>query len=205
MILFNGNVVEASDLAENIEVNFNDLTAQAQIAIFDKDHDAVITEVFASRWMNVREHAKEHIGEFSVDAMNRYIRECLDQNFESHAIVAEFINILGGRIDSSLYYKMIKSNSYRIRLALAKSYYTPNDVLNIIMQHEIKNDFLFGNNSIVEAIKANPNYKVTDGTNDYLDTFRSEIQDQARTRVQPRDESFLKDMFDHISSGAIIE
>lgn len=205
MILFNGNVVEASDLAENIEVNFNDLTAQAQIAIFDKDHDAVITEVFASRWINVREHAKEHIGEFSVDAMNRYIRECLDQNFESHGIVAEFINILGGRIDSSLYYKMIKSNSYRIRLALAKSYYTPNDILNIIMQHEIKNDFLFGNNSIVEAIKANPNYKVTDGTNDYLDTFRSEIQDQARTRVQPRDESFLKDMFDHISSGAIIE
>ena len=113
MITFKGHVVETKDLAENIEVRFNDLTAQAQIDLVDMDHDALITEVFASRWVQVRDHAKEHIGEFSVEAMNRYIYECMDQNFDSHGIVAEFINILGARIDPNLYLKLVKSNSYR--------------------------------------------------------------------------------------------
>lgn len=203
--MFNGNVVETSDLAENIEVKFNDLTAKAQIALFDKDRNALITEVFASRWVQVRDYAKEHIGEFSVEAMNRYIFECMDQNFDSHGIVAEFINILGARVDDRLYIKMVRSNSYRIKLALAKSFNTPNDILNILMQHEIRNDLIFGDNKIAEAIRNNPNYKVNDSTNLYVDTFRSEIQDEARKLAQHRDESFLRDMFEHISSGAIIE
>lgn len=203
MILFNGNAINMEDLADDIEVKFNDLTAKAQIAIFNKDRNAVITEVFASRWLEVREYAKEHIGEFSVDAMNKYIAECMDQNFDSHGIVAEFINILGSRIDKVLYYKCVRSNSYRIKLALAKNFNTPNEILNILMQNEIKNDFLFGDNKIAEAIRVNPNYSVTSGTEEYATTFRPEIQDKVQERMKPAE--FIQFIYDHVENGAIIE
>lgn len=203
MILFNGNAINMDDLADDIEVKWNDLSARAQKAIFDKDHDAVITEVFASRWIEVREYAKEHIGEFSVAAMNQYIAECMDQNFDSHGVVAEFINVLGNRIDSNLYLKLVRSNSYRIKLALAKNYNTPNEILNILMQNEVKNDFLFGDNKIAAAIRVNPNYTMTESTVEYANTFRPEIQTEVQTRMQKSD--YIAFIYDHVANGAAIE